>query len=38
VRQIAEQTGAKAVTLMPSGPDYIALFDANVERLAAALK
>jgi zinc/manganese transport system substrate-binding protein len=38
VRQIAEKTGAKPVTLMPSGNDYIALFDANVERLAAALK
>lgn len=38
VRQIVEKTGAKALTLAPSGADYIALFDANVERLAAALK
>jgi ABC-type Zn uptake system ZnuABC Zn-binding protein ZnuA len=38
VRQIAERTGAQAVTLAPSGPDYIALFDQNVSRLAAALK
>lgn len=38
VRQIVEKTGAKALTLMHSGPDYLALFDANVERLAAALK
>jgi ABC-type Zn uptake system ZnuABC Zn-binding protein ZnuA len=38
VRQIAEKTGAKPVTLLPSGPDYIGLFEENVARLAAALK
>ena len=37
VRQIAGKTGAKAVTLLPSGADYIALLDENVRRLAAAL-
>jgi ABC-type Zn uptake system ZnuABC Zn-binding protein ZnuA len=34
VRQIAEKTGARAVTLLPSGPDYIALFEENVRRLS----
>ena len=38
VRQISEHGGALAVTLMPSGPDYIGLFEANVQRLVAALK
>ena len=38
VRQIAEKGGAKPVTLSPSGPDYLALFDDNVKRLAATLK
>jgi ABC-type Zn uptake system ZnuABC Zn-binding protein ZnuA len=38
VRQIAEKSGAKPVTLSPSGPDYLALFDDNVKRLAATLK
>ena len=38
VRQIAEKTGATPVTLLPSGHDYIGLFDENVRRLAAALK
>ena len=33
VRQIAEKTGARAVTLLPSGPDYIGLFEENVRRL-----
>ena len=38
VRQIAEKGGAKPVTLLPSGTDYIGLFDENVKRLSAALK
>src|SRR3712207_888075 len=38
VRQIAEKGGAKPVTLLPSGEDYIGLFDENVRRLSAALK
>ena len=38
VRQIAEKGGATVVTLAPSGSDYIALFEGNVQRLAAALK
>jgi ABC-type Zn uptake system ZnuABC Zn-binding protein ZnuA len=38
VRQIVEKAGARAVTLSPSGFDYIALFDENVKRLSAALK
>ena len=38
VRQIAAKSGAHAVTLSPSGHDYIRLFDENVSRLAAALK
>ena len=38
VRQIAEHTGAHAVTLSPSGPDYIQLLEANVSKLAQALK
>jgi ABC-type Zn uptake system ZnuABC Zn-binding protein ZnuA len=38
VRQIAEKGGATSVTLFPSGPDYIALFEENVKRLAATLK
>jgi zinc/manganese transport system substrate-binding protein len=38
VRQIAEKGGARAVTLLPSGNDYIRLFDENVKRLAAALR
>jgi ABC-type Zn uptake system ZnuABC Zn-binding protein ZnuA len=36
VRQIVEKTGARAVTLAPSGSDYFALFDENVSRLVAA--
>jgi ABC-type Zn uptake system ZnuABC Zn-binding protein ZnuA len=38
VRQIATQSGAHAVTLSPSGHDYIRLFDDNVARLVEALK
>ena len=38
VRQIATQGGAHAVTLFPSGHDYIQLFDENVTRLVEALK
>lgn len=38
VRQIAEKSGARAVTLLPSGTDYIGLFEENVKRLAAALR
>lgn len=38
VRQIATEGGAHAVTLSPSGHDYIRLFDDNVERLVEALK
>ena len=43
VRQIAERSGARAVTLVPSvggdpaAGDYVALFDLNVTRLAEAL-
>ncbi|WP_046869045.1 metal ABC transporter substrate-binding protein [Microvirga massiliensis] len=38
VRYIAEKSGAKTVTLLPSGTDYIGLFDEDVRRLSAALK
>ena len=38
VRQIADKAGIRAVTLLPSGRDYIALFEDNVQRLAQALK
>jgi ABC-type Zn uptake system ZnuABC Zn-binding protein ZnuA len=38
VRQIAEKSGARAVTLLPSGFDYIELFDENVRRLLTALQ
>jgi ABC-type Zn uptake system ZnuABC Zn-binding protein ZnuA len=38
VRQIVDRTGARAVTLIPSGNDYVALLEQNVSRLAAALK
>ena len=43
LRRLAEATGARVVTLAPSvgaepeAADYIALFDLNVGRLAAAL-
>jgi ABC-type Zn uptake system ZnuABC Zn-binding protein ZnuA len=38
VRQIEEKGRAKPVTLLPSGTDYIGLFEENVKRLSAALK
>jgi ABC-type Zn uptake system ZnuABC Zn-binding protein ZnuA len=38
VRQIADQGGIKAVTLLPSGRDYVGLFEENVQRLSQALK
>jgi ABC-type Zn uptake system ZnuABC Zn-binding protein ZnuA len=38
VRQIADKGGIKAVTLLPSGRDYIGLFEENVQRLSQALK
>ncbi len=38
VRQIAEKSGANPVTLLPSGVDYIRLFEENVKRLTAALR
>ncbi len=38
VRQIATKSGAQAVTLFPSGADYVRLFDDNVARLVEALK
>ena len=38
VRHIAAKSGAHAVTLLPSGHDYIRLLDENVSRLADALK
>jgi ABC-type Zn uptake system ZnuABC Zn-binding protein ZnuA len=43
LRRLADATGARVVTLLPSVGaeatvrDYIALFDMNVARLAAAL-
>lgn len=38
VRQVADKGAATPVTLLPSGEDYIDLFEENVRRLAAALK
>jgi ABC-type Zn uptake system ZnuABC Zn-binding protein ZnuA len=38
VRQIADKGGIKAVTLLPSGRDYVGLFEENVQRLSQALK
>lgn len=38
VRQIAEKGGATPVMLLPSGFDYIGLFEENVKRLSAALE
>ena len=38
VRQIASQSGARTVTLNPSGDDYVQLFDYNVAKLVEALK
>jgi ABC-type Zn uptake system ZnuABC Zn-binding protein ZnuA len=37
VQQIKEKAAAKSVTLLPSGTDYIALFEENVKRLSASL-
>src|SRR5712691_3991889 len=33
VQQIAGKTGARSVTLVPSGEDYLGLFEENVKRL-----
>jgi ABC-type Zn uptake system ZnuABC Zn-binding protein ZnuA len=38
VRQIADKGGIRAVTLLPSGRDYVGLFEENVRRLSQALK
>jgi ABC-type Zn uptake system ZnuABC Zn-binding protein ZnuA len=38
VRQISDRGGIKSVTLLPSGRDYIGLFEENVRRLSQALK
>ena len=37
VQQIKEKGGARPVTLLPSGTDYVALFEENVKRLSASL-
>jgi hypothetical protein len=37
VQQIKDKGGAKAVTLLTSATDYMALFEENVKRLATAL-
>ena len=43
MRQVADKSGGRAVTLVPSvggdaaAGDYLALFDLNVRRLADAL-
>jgi ABC-type Zn uptake system ZnuABC Zn-binding protein ZnuA len=37
VHQIGEKGGAKSVTLLPSGTDYIPLFEENLKRLSASL-
>jgi ABC-type Zn uptake system ZnuABC Zn-binding protein ZnuA len=37
VAHVAQHTGARAVTLLPSGHDYLRLFDENVARLLQAL-
>jgi ABC-type Zn uptake system ZnuABC Zn-binding protein ZnuA len=37
VQQIREKGGARFVMLLPSGTDYIALFEENVKRLSASL-
>lgn len=34
IRRLEEKTGAPAVVLLTSGPDYLGLFDENVRRLA----
>jgi zinc/manganese transport system substrate-binding protein len=38
VREIAAKSGAQAVTLSPSGTDYLRMLDENVAALTAALK
>lgn len=38
VRQIADKGGIRAVTLLPSGRDYVGLFEENVQRLSQALQ
>jgi ABC-type Zn uptake system ZnuABC Zn-binding protein ZnuA len=38
VRSISERTGAQALTLHPSGDEYVRLLDDNVARLVTALK
>ena len=38
VRQIAAQGGARPVTLLTSGNDYVELFDENIRRMLMALK
>jgi len=38
VRQIADKGGVRAVTLLPSGRDYLGLFVENVQRLSQALQ
>ena len=38
LRQIAAQGGARPVTLLPSGNDYVELFDENIRRILMALK
>jgi ABC-type Zn uptake system ZnuABC Zn-binding protein ZnuA len=38
VREIAARSGAQAVTLVPSGIDYVRLFDDNVSKVVATLK
>jgi ABC-type Zn uptake system ZnuABC Zn-binding protein ZnuA len=38
IRQVAEKGGARPVVLMPSGYDYLGLFEENVRRLVEALK
>ena len=38
VRQIEDKGGARAVMLLPSGRDYIGLFDEDVGRLVSAMK
>ena len=37
-RQIADRANARVVTLLPSGTDYMGLFDENVRRLSEMLK
>src|SRR5262245_20833039 len=38
VRQITDKAGIRAVTLLPSGRDYVELFEENVQLLSQALK